>query len=54
MSQGSRFKINRLVTSQAVVQLLNVLDEVTEEMQCEESIEEANLMVEVHELVEEF
>ena len=40
MSQGARFKINRPATSQAVVQLLDVLDEVTKEPQCKESIEE--------------
>ena len=31
VSQGARFKVYRPVTSQAVVQLLDVLDEVTEE-----------------------
>ena len=51
MSQGARFKINRPATSQAVVQLLDVLDEVTEELQCKESIEEVDLMEEVYEIV---
>ena len=54
VSQGSTFKSNRPVTSQAVVQLLDVLDEVTEELQCEESVEEATSMEEVQEIVEEF
>ena len=36
------------VNSQAVVQLLDVLGKVTEELQCEESMEEANLMEKVH------
>ena len=53
VSQSARFKINRPVTTQAVGQLLDVLDEVTQ-LQCEESIEEANLMEEVHEIVKEF
>ena len=42
VSQGARFKINRSATSQAVEQLLDVLDKVTKEMQCEENIEEAD------------
>ena len=54
MSQGARFKVSRPVTSQTVVQLLDVLDEVTEELQCKESVEEFNLVEEVHEIVEEF
>ena len=54
MSQGAKFKINRPATSQAVVQLLDMLDEVTEELQCEENIEESGLMVEVCEIVKEF
>ena len=54
MSQGVRFKVNRPVTSQAVVQLLDVLDKVTEELQCKENMEEAGSMEEVHEIVEEF
>ena len=54
MSQGARFKVNRPVTSQAVVQLLDVLDKVTEKIQCEECVEEADPMEEVHEIVEEF
>ena len=36
MSQGARFKVNRPVNNQVVVQLLDVLEEVTEELQCEE------------------
>ena len=54
MSQGARFKANRPVTSQAIVQLLNVLDEVTEELQCKESVEETSKMEEVHEIVKDF
>ena len=54
MSQGARFKVNRPVISQAVVQLLDVQDKVTEELQCEESMEEADSMEEVHEIVKEF
>ena len=54
MSRGAKFKVNRPVTSQAVVQLFDVLDAVTEEFQCEESMEEASLMEEVHEIVKEF
>ena len=54
MSQGARFKINRPVTSQAVEELLDVLDKVTEELQCKESIEEVDLMEEVHKIIEEF
>ena len=54
VSQGARFKVNRPVTSQADIQLLNVQDDITEELQCKESIEEANLMEEVHKIVEEF
>ena len=42
VSQGAKFKVNRSVTSQAVVQLPDVLDKVTGELQCEESIEEAD------------
>ena len=44
VSQGARFKVNRPLTSQGVVQLLDVLDEDTEEMQCKESVEEAGSM----------
>ena len=40
VSQGARFKANRPVTSQVLVQLLDMLDEVTEELQCKESMEE--------------
>ena len=54
MSQGARFKAYRPVTSQTVVQLLDVLDNVTENLQCKESMEEASLMEEVHEIVKEF
>ena len=54
MSQGFRIKVNRPVTSQAVVQLLGVLDKVTEELQCEESLKEANSIEEVHEIVKGF
>ena len=54
MSQGVRFKANKSVTSQAVVQLLDILDEVTEEVQCEESAEEASAMEGVHEIDKEF
>ena len=54
MSQGARFKANRPVTSQAVEQLLDVIDEVMEELQWEESSKEANSMEEVHEIGEEF
>ena len=54
VSQAARFKVNRPITSQAVVQLLDELDKVTEELQCKESIEEANLMEKVHEIVKEF
>ena len=42
VSQGTWFKVNRPVTSQAVGQLLDVLDEVKEEIQCEERIEEVD------------
>ena len=54
VSQGAKFKVNRPVTSQAVVQLLDVLDKVTEGLQCKESMEEVALMEEVHEIVKEF
>ena len=54
MSQGARLKANRPVTSQVVVQMPNVLDEVTEELQCKESAEETSSMEEVHEIVKEF
>ena len=54
MSQSVRFKANRPVTNQAVVQLLDILDEVTEELQCKEGAEEANPMEEVFEIVKEF
>ena len=50
-SQGARFKTHRLVTHQEVVQLLDMIDE---ELQCEETTQEANSMKEVHEIVEEF
>ena len=40
VSQGTRFKANRPVTSQVLLQLLDMLDEVTEELQCKESMEE--------------
>ena len=40
VSQGARFKANRPVTSQAAVQLLDILDKFTEELQCEESVVE--------------
>ena len=53
VSQGGRLRANRPFTSQAVVYLLDLLDEVTEEVQCEESMEEASIM-EVHEIIEEF
>ena len=51
VSQGARFKANRPVTSQAVVQLPYVLDEVTEELQCKESAGEASSMEEVHQRI---
>ena len=54
VSQGAMFKVTRPVTSQAVVQLHDVLDKVTEELQCEESVEEANSVEEVHEIVEDY
>ena len=54
MSQGARFKVNRTVTSQAVVQQLDVLDEVTEELKCKQTVEETNSMEELHEIVKEF
>ena len=54
MSQSARFKVNRPVPSQVVVQLLDVIDEVTKELQCEESVEEASSKKKVHEIVEEF
>ena len=54
MSQGARFKVNRPTTRQAVVQLLDVLDKRTKEMQWEESIEEVNSMEEVHKIVDVF
>ena len=54
MSLGARFQVNRPVTSQAVVQLLDVLNKGIEKLQCEESIEEADSLEEVHEIVEEF
>ena len=54
MSPGVRYKVNRPVTSQVVVQLLDVLDKVTEELQCEKSVEEANSMEEDHEIFKEF
>ena len=53
MSPGARFKANRPVTSKVVVQLLDVLDKVTEELQGKESTEEANSMEEIHEIIEE-
>ena len=37
-----------------VIQQLDVLDEVMEELECEESMEKASSMEEVHEVVEEF
>ena len=52
--QGAGFKAKRPVNFQAVVQLLDVLDEATEELQCEESVEEADPMEEVHKIVKEF
>ena len=52
VSQCARFKVNRPATSQAAVQLLDVLDYVTEELQCEESVE-VDSMEEVHETVKE-
>ena len=54
MFLGATLKANRPVTSHAVVQPLDVLDEVTEELQCRESTEEASSMDEVHEIVKEF
>ena len=45
--------INRSATSHPVVQLLDVLDEVSEELQCEKNVE-AGSMGEVHEIIEEF
>ena len=51
MSQGARFKINGPVTSQVIVQLLDVLDEVAEELQCKENVKEVDLLEEVHEIV---
>ena len=54
VSQGARFKVKRYVTSQAAVKLLDVLDEVTEELQCKDSMEEVDSVEEVHEIVKEF
>ena len=54
VSQGARFKVNRHVTSQAVVQLLDFLDEFTEELQCKENIEEVDSMEKVHKIIKEF
>ena len=54
VSQGASCKANRPVTSHAVVQLLDVLDEVTEELQCEESMEKVSSIEEVHEIAKEF
>ena len=54
VSQGARFKVNRPVTSKAVVQLLDVIEEVTGELQCEGSVEETDLMDEIHESFKEF
>ena len=54
VSQGARVKANRPVTSQAVVQLLDVLDEITERIQCEESAEETNSVEEVHDIAKQF
>ena len=54
MSQGARFNGNKPVTSQVVVQLLDVIDEVTEELQCKGNTEEANSMEEIHEIVDKF
>ena len=54
VSEGAMFKANIPVTSQALVQLLDVLDEVTQELQCKESTEEASSVAEVHEIVKEF
>ena len=42
-----------LLLSQAVVHLLDAIDEVKGELQCEETSEEANSVKEVHEIVEE-
>ena len=42
VSQGARLKANGPVTRQAVLQLLDMLYKVTEELQCEESTEEAS------------
>ena len=54
MTQGARFKVNRATTSQAVVQMLDIQDEVTEEMQCKKSVEEVDQVEKVHEIVKEF
>ena len=54
VSQGARIKVNKPVTSQVVVHLLHMLDEVTEELQWEESMEEPSSVEKVHEIVEEF
>ena len=54
MSQSARFKANRPVTIQVVVQLLDMLDEITEELHCQECMEEASSMEEVNEIVKEF
>ena len=36
------------------MQLLGMLDDITEELHCKESVEEASSMEEVHEIVKEF
>ena len=52
--QGAKFKVdNRPITSQAVVQLHDMLGEVTEELQSEESMEEASSLDEICEIPEE-
>ena len=52
--QGAMCKANRPVTSQAVVQLFDMPDVVSEELQCKESIEEARSVEKVHKIVKEF
>ena len=51
--QGASLKVNLSATSQAMVQLLEVINKVTEELQDEEELEGADLVDLVNETVEE-
>ena len=51
--QGARPRLNRPATSQAAVQLLEVINEVTEKLQGEEEVEESYLVYLVQDPVED-